>query len=171
MLKKLKFYKSILIITIVFVSHSACAKTKSLGSHNSWKAYSSVIDKIRTCFIASEPEISKGKYKKNNRGKTYIFVTIIKGSTQHEVSVVAGYKFKKDSDVFFSIDKQKTKMFAVDDRAWTESTKTDKLIVKAMKRGKKLVVTGTSSPGNLIKDTYSLIGFTKALSIIDKTCS
>ena len=77
----------------------------------------------------------------------------------------------KDSDVFFSIDKQKTKMFAVDDRAWTESTKTDKLIVKAMKRGKKLVVTGTSSPGNLIKDTYSLIGFTKALSIIDKTCS
>ena len=81
------------------------------------------------------------------------------------------FNYKKNSEVAFTIDGQKTKMFPVDDRAWTESTKTDKLIVKAMKRGKKLVVTGTSSPGNLIKDTYSLIGFTKALSIIDKTCS
>jgi hypothetical protein len=40
-----------------------------------------------------------------------------------------------------------------------------------MRKGKKLVVTGISSPGNKIVDTYSLSGFTKALRLIDKSCS
>ena len=36
-----------------------------------------------------------------------------------------------------------------------------------MRKGKLLKVTGTS-PGNKIVDTYSLLGFTKALRLIDK---
>ena len=46
-----------------------------------------------------------------------------------------------------------------------------RLFDHAMREGKKLVVTGTSSPGNKIIDTYSLSGFTKALRLIDKSCS
>jgi len=44
-------------------------------------------------------------------------------------------------------------------------------LVKAMKRGNKLKVTGTSSRGNKTVDTYSLTGFTKAMQSIDKACS
>ena len=40
-----------------------------------------------------------------------------------------------------------------------------------MRRGKKLMITGVSTPGNKIIDTYSLLGFTKALRLIDKSCS
>ena len=78
---------------------------------------------------------------------------------------------KKNSEVVFNIDGKKTKMFPVDDRAWSKSSKIDRSLVKQMKRGKKLTVTGISSPGNTIKDVYSLSGFTKALSLIDKNCS
>ena len=40
-----------------------------------------------------------------------------------------------------------------------------------MKKGNKLTIEGMSSPGNKIIDHYSLSGFTKALSLIDKNCS
>ena len=129
------------------------------------------ITKKKTCFIASEPIKFEGDYKKENRGKTYVFVTNIKGVSSHEVSVVAGFNYKKNSDVFFTIDGKKTKLFPIDDRAWSASSNVDRTLVRSMKKGKKLIVTGTSSPGNLIKDTFSLSGFTKALAIIDKNCS
>ena len=60
---------------------------------------------------------------------------------------------------------------SVDDRAWSESTKVDRFLVQSMRRGQKLIVTGISTPGNKIIDTYSLSGFTKALRLIDKSCS
>ena len=122
---------------LIFISNTSYGKTKLIKKFKTWNAYSSNIEKKKTCFIASEP-----------------------------------IKFdKKNSDVFFTIDGNKTKMFPIDDRAWSASSSVDRTLVRSMKKGKKLVVTGTSSPGNLIKDTFSLSGFTKALAIIDKNCS
>ena len=107
----------------------------------------------------------------NKRGKPFVFVTNIKNGTNHEVSVKAGFNFKKNKDVIFDVDGNKTKLFPVDDRAWSESTKVDRFLVQSMRRGQKLIVTGISTPGNKIIDTYSLSGFTKALRLIDKSCS
>ncbi len=161
------------IITLVFFYFciaQASTNTKLIGSHKEWTAYSNVEKNDKTCFIASEPLKSLGKYNKNNRGKTYVFVTNIEDGSNHEVSVVAGFNFKKNTRVKFTIDKKTTFLYPVDDRAWSESPKIDKMLVKEMKRGNKLVIEGISSPGNVIKDFYSLNGFTKALSLIDKNC-
>ena len=106
-----------------------------------------------------------------NIDKPYVFVTNIKNGTNHEVSIKAGFNFKKNKDVIFDVDGNKTKLFPVDDRAWSESTKVDRFLVQSMRRGQKLIVTGISTPGNKIIDTYSLSGFTKALRLIDKSCS
>ena len=133
-----------------FVSTTS-AKTKFIGTHKDWTAYSNKEKNGKTCFIASEPLKSSGNYDKSNRGKTYVFVTNVK--------------------VKFTIDKNTTLMFPIDDRAWSESSKVDKTLVRKMKKGNKLVVEGTSSPGNVIIDHYSLSGFTKALALIDKNCS
>jgi len=43
-------------------------------------------------------------------------------------------------------------------------------MITAMKRGSKMLVVGTSSRGTVTTDTYSLSGFTKTKSTIDKTC-
>ena len=175
MILKMKYFNKlihlIVIVPIFFQFKTLEGKTLTIGSFNNWTAYTSLIEKSKTCFLASKPINSLGKYDRNNRDKTYVFVTNIKGATIHEVSVVAGFNYKKNSEVIFNIDGKKTKMFPVDDRAWSESSKIDRSLVKQMKRGKKLTVTGISSPGNTIKDVYSLSGFTKALSLIDKNCS
>ena len=158
----------VLIISSVSVSS---AKTKFIGTHKDWTAYSNNEKNGKTCFIASEPLRSSGKYNKSNRGKTYVFVTNVKNETSHEVSVVAGFNYKKNTKVKFTVDKNTTLLFPIDDRAWSESPKVDKILVRKMKKGNKLIIEGTSSPGNLVTDHYSLSGFTKALSLIDKNCS
>ena len=160
----------VLLSFFVLYSNSSFSKTKVIGTYKFWTAYINQDKNGKTCFIASEPKNSEGKYDRNNRGKTYVFVTNIKNSTNHEVSVVAGFNFKKNSKVKFIIDKKLTILYPVEDRAWSESKKVDKILVRNMKKGNKLKVESISSPGNLIKDYYSLSGFTKALSLIDKNC-
>ena len=167
-----KFYTVLIhIIISIFFTTQAFSETKLLGTEKYWKAYSTKIEKSKTCFITSEPIKTEGKFNKDNRGKPYVFVTNIKNGTNHEVSIKAGFNFKKNKDVIFDVDGKKTKLFPVDDRAWSESTKVDRFLVQSMRKGQKLVVTGTSTPGNKIIDTYSLSGFTKALRLIDKSCS
>ena len=167
-----KFYKILMFITVlIFYTTNALSETKLLGTEKYWKAYSTKIDKTKTCFITSEPIKTEGKFNKDNRGKPYVFVTNIKNGTNHEVSIKAGFNFKKNKDVIFDVDGNITKLFPVDDRAWSESTKVDRFLVQSMRRGQKLIVTGISTPGNKIIDTYSLSGFTKALRLIDKSCS
>ena len=166
------FYKIFLFITVsIFFTNHALSETKLIGTEKYWKAYSTELDKTKTCFITSEPIKTEGKFNKANRGKPFVFVTNIKNGTNHEVSIKAGFNFKKNKDVIFNVDGKKTKLFPVDDRAWSESTKIDRFLVQSMRKGKKLIVTGTSTPGNKIVDTYSLLGFTKALRLIDKSCS
>ena len=159
------------IILSIFFTTQALSETKLLGEEKYWKAYSTKIDKTKTCFITSEPIKTEGKFNKDNRGKPYVFVTNIKNGTNHEVSIKAGFNFKKNKDVIFDVDGKKTKLFPVEDRAWSESTKIDRFLVQSMRKGQRLVVTGISTPGNKIIDTYSLSGFTKALRLIDKSCS
>ena len=159
-----------LLVFLILYSSPSLSETKVIGKHKFWTAYVNSDKKNKTCFIASEPKKSEGKYDKNNRGKTYVFVTNIKGSTNHEVSVVAGFNFKKNSKVKFIIDKKSTILYPLEDRAWSESQKVDKILVRNMKKGMSLVIESVSSPGNFIKDYYSLNGFTKTLSLIDKNC-
>ena len=162
---------SLLIFLIMSFVGTTSAKTKFIGTHKDWTAYSNKEKNSKTCFIASEPLKSSGKYNKSNRGKTYVFVTNVKNGTNHEISVVAGFNYKKNTKVKFTIDKNTTLLFPIDDRAWSESPKIDKILVRKMKKGNKLIIEGTSSPGNLVTDHYSLSGFTKALALIDKNCS
>ena len=162
---------SLFLVLMLSLTSTSYSKTKFIGTHKDWTAYSNKEKNGKTCFIASEPLKSSGKYNKSNRGKTYVFVTNVKNGTNHEISVVAGFNYKKNTKVKFTIDKNTTLMFPIDDRAWSESSKVDKILVRKMKKGNKLVVEGTSSPGNVIIDHYSLSGFTKALALIDKNCS
>ena len=166
--------KKIILLTFVSLmfsfSNVVFAETKLLGSKKSWNAYSTKLKENKTCFITSEPIKTVGKFNKENRGKPYVFVTNTKDGANHEVSIKAGFNFKRNHDVIFDVDGKKTKLFPVDDRAWSESSKTDRHLVQSMRKGKTLVVTGTSSPGNKVIDTYSLSGFTKALRLIDKSC-
>ena len=87
-----------------------------------------------------------------------------------EVNFIAGYNFKKGSEVKVKINKKSFKLFTQQDGAWSASPELDAKLVKAMKGGNRMVVYGISSRGTKTTDTYSLSGFTAMKKRIDKAC-
>lgn len=172
----LKICRSVFIAAgVVAMSGSfAAAQTGELiGQNGAWKSFRSGSGANTVCFITSEPTKLEGKYDRNNRGETRVFVAH-HGKDSDErgvVSSVAGYRFEEGRDVVFSIDGKAFNLFSVDTRAWATKPSMDRAMVKAMKRGNTLKVTGISSRGNKTVDTYSLKGFTAAMKKIDKACS
>ena len=145
------------------------AGPKRLLSEKDWEAFRVDDDKSRTCFISSLPTKSAGKY--DNRGEARVFVS--HGPSKAERNVVqftAGYKHKKHSDVKVNIDGKTFTLFTIEGRAYAESEEDDIAMIRAMKRGSKMTVVGTSIRGTKTTDTYSLSGFTKAKGVIDKNC-
>jgi hypothetical protein len=62
--------------------------------------------------------------------------------------------------------------FSVDGEwAWPPSPSDDAKIVVAMKRGAKAVITAQSERGTVTKDTFSLKGFTAAVTDAEKRCA
>ena len=113
----------------------------------------------------------RGDYDRANRGETRVFVSHGPGKAERDVvSVLAGYRYKKQSEVDFSIDKKSATLFTLDNRAWSQGPEDDMRLVAAMKRGSKLIVTGVSSRNNKTIDEYSLSGFTAAKNFLDKAC-
>ena len=77
---------------------------------------------------------------------------------------------KKGSAVTVVIDGQKFDLFTQGSTAWAKDEKTDSALARAMIRGRKMTVTGTSMRGTKTVDVYSLSGFTAAYKTIGRDC-
>lgn len=151
---------------------------KLLGTFHDWRAYTLTTGENMVCYAISVPKKSlpktvrrHGRTFKIQRGDVYVTVTDRpETETTNEVNVVIGYPFEKNSQVSYTIDGRRYRLFTMDDGAWAYDSKADNAIVGHMKRGKTLVIKGTSSHGTTTTDTYSLVGFTAAHEAIDKAC-
>jgi hypothetical protein len=170
MISKITAFFTFVMMTS-FAALPATADPVQMLSEKDWGAYRYDDKNGRICFVSSEPKKSSGDYDPKNRGDIHVFVSHGPGKAERNVvQVIAGYRYKKQSDVTLKIDRNTFKLFTIDDRAYAESEEVDVRIITAMKRGTKMTVVGTSSRGTVTTDTYSLLGFTKAKSVIDKTC-
>lgn len=152
-----------------FAASALAQGTERLGDFQDWSAFRFEESGKSVCYMASQPKKAEGNYSK--RGDIYVIITHRPGEgTYDEVSVVAGYSYKKDSTVEMKIGDVKKNLFTQDDAAWAADKETDEQLVQAMVRGHTMVVTGSSSRGTLTTDSYSLLGFTKAHQTIDKAC-
>ena len=163
------------VFTIVtaasFAAAPAFAEPVQMLIEKDWGAYRYDDTAGRMCFVSSVPKESKGKYDPNNRGETRVFVSHGPDKSERNVvQVVAGYRYKPQSDVTMNIDGKKFTLFTIEDRAYASSEEDDQRMIAAMKRGSKMSIIGTSSRGTKTTDRYSLSGFTKTKSVIDKTC-
>ncbi|RMD63929.1 MAG: hypothetical protein D6826_03660 [Alphaproteobacteria bacterium] len=140
-----------------------------LGDFGDWSAYKFKEKGNTVCYMASMPKKSEGKYTK--RGDVYAIVTHRPAEkVRDEVSIIAGYTYKKDSEVKVIIGDRTFRLFTDKDSAWAPDAAADKALVQAMIKGRTMVVKGTSARGTLTTDTYSLNGFTKTYRTITKAC-
>lgn len=167
---KMRFFLLGLGLFFCLAWQPATAKVVEMDNFKDWSVYRDDSGAERLCYMSSVPKKLRGDYDRNNRGETRVFVTHFGKSDRNVVSVLAGYKYQKQSDVTFNIDGNETVLFTQDNRAYSFNEVDDTTLVTRMKRGNKLVVTGISSRGNKTIDEYSLSGFTKAKALLDKLC-
>ena len=143
---------------------------KFLKNFKDWSAYAySGADK-KICFAVSQPKDIEPKNV--DRSDVYFYIsTWPKESVSAEISVKAGYKFKKGSKTTATIGSNVFEMFTDDDKAFVQSPDTERNLVAAMRRGSKMVVKGRNNEGTETTDVYSLSGITAALKYVSQNCN
>jgi len=142
---------------------------KHLGDFGDWSAYTHKTKSGEVCFSISEPKETLPK--KVNRDPVYFLITNRpKEKIKNEVSIITGYPFKPGSISTARIGDKSFKLYTKGDGAWVDNDKNEKRLISAMKKGRSMIVKGTSKRGTVTTDKYSLSGVTKAIASIDKAC-
>ena len=160
---------ALMAVAVTAGSFQAQAKPNFLGQHKAWAAYSNGSGKKLTCFVVSQPTTSLPKNV--NRDPVFFMITHWpREKTYHQISIITGYPYKAESVTRASIGPDKFNFYTKGDGAWIEHHSTEIRMVRAMKKGKDMIVTGMSSRGTKTTDTYSLAGITAALKQLQDEC-
>ena len=166
--------KKTLLLSLFFIFFSI-TKTlgedlKKIGKYKDWETMVLAETSGKVCFAQSSPILQSPK---TNKRDARLFVTFRPGEKiANEISTTAGYEFNKNNSVLATSGNNKFK-FDIKQQgfAWMTSNKKEKIMVRVMKKGSRIMVTGYNEKGSQTIDHYSLLGFTKAYNTAKKACS
>lgn len=153
------------LVAVGVAAQAQAEDAKKLVSVGNWEAYAYSDGGAKVCYAAARADKPHDK----DRAGTAIAITH-RPKSPGEVSLIAPYGFKKDSDAEIQIGGMKHTFFTKGGSAWAKDGTADKAIIAAMAKGKDVVVKATPSKGAAISDSISLKGFSDALAAIDKAC-
>ena len=164
--------KIFLILPILFVvsmSQLNANEVKKIGKYKDWESMVVTEATGKVCFAQSSPILQAPK---SNKRDAKLFIAF-RPSEQiiNEVSVTAGYEFNSNT-VTAQSGKNKFK-FDIKEQgfAWIADSKIEFRMIKRMKKGSRIMITGYNQNGSQTIDHYSLLGFTKAYNATKKACS
>tara|TARA_B100000767_G_C19461470_1_gene408250 strand:+ start:91 stop:597 length:507 start_codon:yes stop_codon:yes gene_type:complete len=163
--------KFILIIFLTALASQVNAEEiKKMGTHKDWETYIINNDTGKVCFAQSKPVLQAPK--KNPR-EARLFISFRPGENIiNEISVTSGYEYNEKNAITARSGKNKYKFDIIQKSfAWMTSNKLEKKMIKIMKTGSRIMVTGHSQNGSQTIDHYSLLGFTKAYNATKANCS
>mgnify|MGYP000050006121 FL=1 len=163
-------YLIILIFFSILHNQSIAEEVKKIGKFKDWETMVIKNDTQFVCFAQSKPVLQSPK--KNSR-EARLFVSFRPNKKiLDEISITAGYEFNKKNSITARSGKNKYKFdISQENFAWMADDKEEKKMIKAMKRGSRIMITGYNQEGSQTIDHYSLLGFTKAYGVAKKSCS
>ena len=143
---------------------------KKVGKFKDWEVMVMSETSGKVCFAQSTPVLQAPKKSKRD---ARLFVTFRPGEKiTNEISTTSGYEYNKNNTVLATSGNNKFKFdIKQEGFAWMTSNKKENIMVKVMKKGSRIMVTGYNDKGSQTIDHYSLLGFTKAYSTAKKACS
>jgi hypothetical protein len=130
-------------------------------------------EKPEYCWGSTRPKQSvntrDGQQVSVRRGEIMLFVTFWIGKPG-EVSFIGGYPFAAGSTVAVNVDGSNFELFTDGEWAWPGTPQDDDKILTALKKGSTAVMTAQSSKGTQTVDTFSLRGFTAAMTEAGNRC-
>ena len=159
-----------LFIIFFSITKTLSEDLKKIGKYKDWETIVLAETSGKVCFAQSSPILQSPK---TNKRDARLFVTFRPGEKiTNEISTTAGYEFNKNNSVLATSGNNKFK-FDIKQQgfAWMTSNKKEKIMVRVMKKGSRIMVTGYNEKGSQTIDHYSLLGFTKAYNTAKKACS
>ena len=165
-----KFFYFFTIVLIFSISKTLAEDLKKIGKFKDWDVMVISNKSGKVCFAQSTPVLQAPK---TNKRDARLFVTFRPNEKiSNEISTTAGYEFNNNNSVLATSGNNKFK-FDIKQQgfAWMTSNKKEKIMVKVMKKGSRIMVAGYNKEGSQTIDHYSLLGFTKAYNTAKKACS
>ena len=159
------------VIFFIFgISQISAQEIKKIGKYKDWEAM--VVSDVegKVCFAQSLPILQAPK---TNKRDAKLFVAFRPSDNiKNEVSVTPGYEFNKNNSATAASGKNKFK-FDIKEQgfAWIADNKIELKMIKQMRKGSRIMITGYNQQGSQTIDHYSLLGFTKAYNASKKACS
>ena len=172
------FGLALALVTLAQVAAPSFAETTATTSQNlvatktAWSVFAEGTPK--ECWGVSKPKKTvntrEGKEVSVKRSDILLFVTFRPGQVGGETSFAAGYPFEKGSNVELVIDGETFKMTTRGEYAWAFTPDDDAKLLAAMQKGAEATLTGRSAKGTQTDDTFSLSGFTAAVTEAESRC-
>ena len=164
--------KQIVILLFLIMNFTSlnAQEIKKIGKFKDWEAMVVTEPTGKVCFAQSSPILQAPK---SNKRDAKLFIAFRPAEKIiNEVSVTAGYEFNKNNSITAASGKNKFK-FDIKEQgfAWIADTKIEYRMIKRMKKGSRIMITGYNQKGSQTIDHYSLLGFTKAYNATKKACS
>jgi len=158
------------LILILFPFNLIAEEVKKVGKFKDWETMVLSKSDSIVCFAQSKPVLQSPK---NNKRDSRLFVSFRPGEKiADEISITAGYEFNKQNSITAKSGKFRYKFdISQQNFAWIADNKVEKKMIRTMKKGSRLMISGYNSSGSQTIDHYSLLGFTKAYNEAKKSCS
>tara|TARA_B100001175_G_scaffold294021_1_gene280934 strand:- start:148 stop:660 length:513 start_codon:yes stop_codon:yes gene_type:complete len=166
--------KNIILILFIFlftlVNKSLSEEVKNIGKFKDWETMILTETGGKVCFAQTKPILQAPK---SNKREAKLFVTFRPNEKiTDEISITPGYEFNKNNSVTAVSGKYKFKFdIKQSGFAWIADNKIEVKMVRQMKRGSRIMITGYNQKGSQTIDHYSLLGFTKAYNSAKTSCS
>ena len=160
----------LILFSFMIINHVNAEEIKKILKNKDWEAYVVKNESNKICFAQSMPILQAPK---SNPREARLFVTFRPNEKiSDEISITSGYEYNKKNSIMARSGKYKYKFdIAQENFAWMADNKKEKKMIKTMKRGSRIMVTGYNQKGSQTIDHYSLLGFTKAYNSAKKSCS
>ena len=163
------------VLALLCSAASAQETSNRVAAKSDWSVF--VESDPKECWAVTAPSeepvnTKGGKVVSVRRGRILLFVFHRPGNdVKGQVAFTGGYPFAKDRPITLNIDGDDFDLSVDGEWAWPPSPSDDAKIVAAMKRGARAVITAQSERGTVTKDTFSLKGFTAAVTDSEKRCA
>ena len=163
-------YLKLLFFVLIFSNQAIAEEVKKIGKFKDWETMILKNNTGIVCFAQTKPVLQSPK---NNPREARLFVTFRPGEKiNDEISITAGYEFNNKNSIIAKSGKKKYKFDITQENfAWMADNKKEKKMIKTMKKGSRIMVTGYNQKGSQTIDHYSLLGFTKAYNAAKKSCT
>ena len=163
---------TLLLITLNLILNTAVysQEVKKIGKYKDWETIVFIDSENKVCFAQTIPILQAPK---NNQRAARLFVSFRPNDKiSDEVSITSGYEYNNQNSITAISGKSKYKFdLAQENFAWISENKVEKKLIKTLKKGSRIMVTGYNKSGSQTIDHYSLLGFTKAYNSAKKNCS